>query len=179
MHRRQFIKQGTSAVCSLYVFSKSGLNHFFLDSQTLAFLSSEQEGVLIAVLEILFPKEVDSPGATELGAIDFFRWVLQDVETEGETREKIRNGLLRLTQYSQDKFKKNFNLLNPEEQNKLFAEFVTAEENENWASLVLKFLLEGVFGDPVYGANINQAAWKWIEHTPGFPRPVKRDWNKK
>jgi hypothetical protein len=41
---------------------------------------------------------------------------------------------------------------------------------------MLAIILEAFFGDPVHGGNPDEVAWKWVGHTPGFPRPTEKNW---
>jgi gluconate 2-dehydrogenase gamma chain len=47
-------------------------------------------------------------------------------------------------------------------------------QGEAWLSTLISYTLEALLGDPVYGGNIDEAGWRWLDHVPGEPRPVQR-----
>jgi gluconate 2-dehydrogenase gamma chain len=42
---------------------------------------------------------------------------------------------------------------------------------KQWISTILRYILEALLTDPIYGGNPNAIGWKWLDHQPGFPRP--------
>ena len=42
-----------------------------------------------------------------------------------------------------------------------------------WLRETLRYIMEALLIDPVYGSNPNAVGWKWLKHRPGFPRPLK------
>ena len=41
-----------------------------------------------------------------------------------------------------------------------------------WLRAMLVLTLEGFLCDPVHGGNRDEAAWRWLGHVPGPPRPT-------
>ena len=41
-----------------------------------------------------------------------------------------------------------------------------------WLRAMLVLTLEGFLCDPVHGGNRDEAAWRWLGHVPGQPRPT-------
>ena len=38
---------------------------------------------------------------------------------------------------------------------------------------MVTLLFEALLLDPLYGGNKEEKGWKWLNHTPGFPRPTE------
>ena len=43
---------------------------------------------------------------------------------------------------------------------------------ENWLSTLILYLMEALLTDPAYGGNPGGIGWRWLRHTPGYPRPT-------
>jgi gluconate 2-dehydrogenase gamma chain len=178
LKRRDFLVQSGGTLWALNV--AGGRRKFWeLPSTAATFFSAPESKSFSCVLELLFPQDEDSPGAVELGALKYFEWAMNDAGTPESERSRIKKGLERLEDLSREKNGRQFWECPPEEQKKLFEIFLEKNTNERWASLVLSYLLEAVLGDPVYGGNAEEKGWKWIEHTPGFPRPPHPGWSRK
>ena len=44
---------------------------------------------------------------------------------------------------------------------------------ESWIESMLKFIMEAMFSDKIYGVNRDENGQKWVNHTIGLPRPKK------
>ncbi|MBT0612560.1 hypothetical protein [Campylobacter hyointestinalis] len=82
------------------------------------------------------------------------------------------NGCLWLDNVSQKIYEISFINLDENRQNKII-NLVIKDESwaESWIYDMLVFCSEAVFGDPIYGANIDEKGWKWISHETGLPQP--------
>lgn len=174
MKRRAFIHQSAFALYALSNFQGiKFLSSFSSDLSTLEETNLEQ------VLELFLPADAEFPGAIGLGAMNYFRWVLLDVDTPEKEKKRIQKGLQRLEISSLKENSKSFYLLTKKEKEDFFENFLKEEKNESWASLVLSYLFEASFSDPVYSGNKDEAAWKYVQYQAGFPRPPKRNWQKR
>ena len=173
MKRRDFIIQGTTALGMLGVSGKPNFVRLFSFFPYQAYLTVNEDELLSDVLEVLFPHEADSPGASDLGAIFYFRWLFTDPLTSDDDKERIRHGLVQFQKYLSKNGIAVYRELSLEKQGEIFSRYLENEKHERWAGHVMTFLFEALLGDPVYGGNREMLAWKWLEHIPGFPRISK------
>jgi gluconate 2-dehydrogenase gamma chain len=121
----------------------------------------------------LFPKSDDSPGAAEINSTDYLQFILLDPEIDEDNKSLLISGITWLEEECSKVLNKSFLDTTDEEKDKVLRSI----ENTNWGyryiSLNLNYILEALLSDPIYGANINEIGWKWLEHTPGVPRPTK------
>ena len=126
--------------------------------------------VMEAVQEVLFPKGLNAPSASEFGATNYLLTVSTHASFWGEDLTFLSHGATLLIEYEN-----NFLKMNPEEKNKALRNFVNGNtKGESWLSLLLFYTLEALLSDPIYGGNKNELGWKWIGHKTGQPRPKKQ-----
>jgi len=150
MDRRTFLIQTTGTIA-------------VISTPSLA-ASPDEWQTLAAVQEHLFPSEPDSPGAKDINATAYLDFVLAPDE-----REFIKNGVAQLEKMAQSTESKPFIALSSEQRERLLRRFET--KDKRWISTILRYILEALLTDPIYGGNPNAIGWKWLEHQPGFPRP--------
>ena len=137
-----------------------------------AVLSEKEWDILITVQEHLFPSETDSPGASDINAAAYVQWVLTDTELDPAERDFLKNGLTRLDDEAKERWEEAFLSMLPENQEKLLKHIETHSWGESWLSVMLLYIFEALLSDPVYGANVNEAGWNWLNYTAGQPRPA-------
>lgn len=135
--------------------------------------SKDEWKVLLAVQDILFPTEEGSPGAREINAAAFVQWVVSDKELDPAERKFLKDGLKWLNEEAVERWEMNFVEMKAEYQDKLLRHIETHSWGESWIAVMLLHIFEALLSDPVYGGNEDGAGWKWLEHNPGQPRPVK------
>ena len=124
---------------------------------------------LEAVQEVLFPKGLKAPSASEFGATAY----LANVSTHSSFLESDLKFLKRGAGELMDTYS-DFLTLSFKEQEEKLREFVSGSRlGENWVAFVLYFTIEGLLADPIYGGNQNESGWKWLGHHAGQPRPQK------
>ena len=124
---------------------------------------------LEAVQEVLFPKGLKAPSASEFGATAY----LANVSTHSSFLKSDLKFLKRGAGELMDTYN-NFLTLTPKEQEEKLRAFVNASNlGQNWVAFVLYFTIEGLLADPIYGGNKNESGWKWLGHHAGQPRPQK------
>ncbi len=136
-------------------------------------LNSKQKNILIAVQEILFPKDGNGPSAAEINALTYLQWVISDPRMDPGEVEYIFNGMTWLEESATETFSDNFLDLSQEEQEKLLAKISRENWGESWLSVLLTLIFEALLSDPLYGGNTNSMGWKWLNHIPGNPRASK------
>ncbi|MCB1875679.1 MAG: gluconate 2-dehydrogenase subunit 3 family protein [Chromatiales bacterium] len=128
-------------------------------------------GLLGAVQERLFPTELSAPGAREINALGYLRGMLEGNHLPQEDAQFILQGAGWLQALSLERTGKSFLMLNGDEQDTLLRQIEASEAGENWMSTVILYIFEALLTDPAYGGNPDGIGWRWLAHTPGFPRP--------
>ncbi len=128
--------------------------------------------VLEAVQSHLFPSEQSAPGAREIKALDYLRFVILDKGLDIEDRQFILRGVDWLEDLAQEDLAKSFLQLNDEEKERILTKIAASTAGGNWLSTIQLYICEALLSDPVYGGNPEGIGWKWLGHNPGFPRPT-------
>ncbi|MGB1111099.1 MAG: gluconate 2-dehydrogenase subunit 3 family protein, partial [Gammaproteobacteria bacterium] len=115
--------------------------------------------------------EPDAPGAAEINALDYLRFVVGDDTIPLADRDFILQGARWLEEQSLDWEGSNFFFLNEKLKERTLLRVASSQAGENWISTLLLYLFEALLTDPVYGGNPDRIGWRWLGHTPGFPRP--------
>ena len=124
-----------------------------------------------AVLEHLLPSEPDSPGAAEIHAIDYFRFVVTDERVDREQRDFILQGNRWLDDLAGEKDGRTFVELDFAGKEHLLRQVARSSAGENWISTLLTYLFEALLTAPAYGGNTDKVGWRWLQYVPGFPLP--------
>ena len=127
--------------------------------------------VLAAVQEHLLPSEPEAPGAREINALGYLRFVVSDSTTDREDREFILKGSGWLEEMAVEHEGASFLDLTSEQRERVLRRIEQSQAGENWLSTMLMYIFEALLTDPVYGGNPDGIGWRWLQHTPGFPRP--------
>jgi gluconate 2-dehydrogenase gamma chain len=124
---------------------------------------------IATVQEVLFPKGLKAPAASEFGATAYLANVALHSSFLTSDLNFLNHGVEKLM-YSYPEFL----ILTPLEQDRTLREFVEEDTTaKNWVSFLLYFTIEALLSDPIYGGNKNESGWKWANHNPGLPRPSK------
>ncbi len=134
-------------------------------------LSDDQQTVLAAVQQHLFPSEPGIPGAGEINALAYLNNVLADPKMDEEEKAFIRNGTGWLEDLVREEQGGTFTDLNTAQREQMLRRIEQSRAGENWLATLLLYIFEALLSDPVYGGNPNGIGWQWLEHQPGFPRP--------
>jgi len=163
-------------------------------NQALMFFSQDQFLTTEAAAERIFPKDELGPGAKELGAAFFIDHQMaggygfnsrdymsppfykaessQGYQLTFKRRELFALGLDALNEYSEQKYKKTFAKLAPEEQDAVLTAFEKDDVNlkgvpaSTFFTLLQNLTIEGVYSDPLYGGNKNMGGWR-MRNYPG------------
>ena len=126
---------------------------------------------LEAVLQHMLPSEPDSPGAAEIHAVDYLRFVTDDPRVDQQEREFILQGSGWLDELARESHKQDFHALGIDDKESLLRRITASAAGENWVSTLLSYLLEALLTAPAYGGNTDRLGWRWLQYTPGFPLP--------
>lgn len=135
-------------------------------------VSESDERLLAIVLDHLLPTSVDAPGARDINAKSYLLRVLAHPSTPEDEQLFLRNGLRWLNELAIDERALPFEALTTIQQESVLHSLAAYERGESWLSTLLGYTFEACFGDPVYGGNPDGIGWRWIDHHPGFPRPL-------
>ena len=134
-------------------------------------LTSAERQCLEAMISRMIPAGLDGPGALEAGCALYIESALKDAYQS--SRKTYSSGLAALDARAVSSGGKSFASLNTTEQDRILSDF---EQNVKvggyfdsaaFFELVRQHTLEGMFGDPSYGGNVNFAGWDLI----GYPGP--------
>ncbi len=134
-------------------------------------LDDVQVSTLKAVLIHLFPGSDIAPSANEVHTWRHIANVYSDLNILSKTRRLIRNGIRWVEESSIKLFNRRLIDLNPDEKDQVLRYMEDYKKGRSWISLILRYGLESMLGDPVYGINTNEKGWQWLNHIPGSPRP--------
>lgn len=172
INRRSFLI--TAGVFTGSITLGSLLSYFYLHPKTKRPYTKEQDKIVYSVHNHLFPQQENSPGATDVNSLEYLHFVLSDHEIDEDNKNVLIKGVDRLEEECITKFGKSFIDLTSDYKDDIFNKI----ENSNWGyrflSLNLIYIFEALLGDPIYGGNPDAIGWKWLEHTPGIPRPTKQ-----
>ena len=128
---------------------------------------------LSKVQEHLFPSEQDSIGAEDINALVYLQNMMDTPDSPQDEKELINNGVTWLGDLAKKQYAKKFIQLDADEKEKILRRIESSNAGSRWLSLLLTYLLQAIVADPIYGGNPKGIGWEWLEHQPGFPRPVE------
>lgn len=134
-------------------------------------LSKSQTKIVITVQNFLFPKDNNGPSAFDIAAHQYLQWVLLSEGIDNEDKNYIIKGLEWVEETSIEETEVGFLNLEEPKQNELLEYIVGTSWGASWCSLMMNFIFEALFCDPIYGGNVNKTGWQWLDHNPGQPRP--------
>lgn len=138
-----------------------------------SYFSDAERKLLDAVQLALFPEDGDGPGARDLNALAYLESALTDpVNVADGDPALIARGIGRLETLSVSTHGEHFIDLSRTERDRVLRQLAKSRPGRNWLSLLLFYLTEALMLDPCYGGNPDMVGWLWLEHRPGFPRPV-------
>lgn len=127
--------------------------------------------ILDRVQQHLLPSEPGIPGAQEINALIYLRFVVQDPKVEAETRAFIPQGAVWLEDMARQLTQRSFLALDAAGRERVLRRIAGSRAGERWLSTLLTYLMEALLTDPAYGGNPGGIGWRWLQHTPGYPRP--------
>jgi gluconate 2-dehydrogenase gamma chain len=139
-------------------------------------LTQKQRWSLIETVQAqLFPSEPEAPGAREINALAYLKWVVGDNNLDPQERDFILRGADWLEALTRESHDLGFMQLNADRQAAMLERIARSEAGENWLETLLLYIFEALLSDPIYGGNPEGIGWRWLRHQPGFPRPNARN----
>ena len=162
MKRRNFLVLGSLLGLSPYIEAKAA------SSFSLSFKSVEE--TIAAVQAHMFPENTKLPSATQMHSI---RFLFETVNHKSYDRD-IRAFVLEGAEELMTREKGKFVLMSEADKEKALRAYEETSYGSNWLSRIMTLTMEGLFSDPIYGANIKEAGWKALDAYGGVPRATKR-----
>ncbi len=128
------------------------------------FLTSNEAATVEAVTARIIPSD-QSPGAKQARVVDFIDYLLS---TAYATQQPAyRNGVRRLNELSQSRFKRTFAGLTEAEQDSLLTQMEGGEIHEwkdaaGFFAMIRGHTIEGMFADPKYHGNAGGVGWRLL-----------------
>ena len=129
--------------------------------------------IIDIVQQHLFPSEPNSPGAKQINALAYLRFVVGDPKVDADEREFILKGAGWLEGMAQEMTQRTFSELDETQREQVLRRIAASQAGENWLSTLILYLMEALLTDPAYGGNPGGIGWRWLQHVPGYPRPPK------
>ncbi|MBA3449840.1 MAG: gluconate 2-dehydrogenase subunit 3 family protein, partial [Chloroflexia bacterium] len=134
-------------------------------------LSASEAAIAGAVFERMFPADVHGPGAQEIGAVMYLDRALAGAYAH--LIPDYRSGLAMLDSASRLRHDHGFAELDAHEQDAMLRDLELGTipgwmvpEQRPFFELLRAHLQEGLFGDPLYGGNLDKLGWRVLGH-PG------------
>ena len=162
MKRRGFLKLGTFLGISSCIHAKSAM----------AF-QKEFDGVsavIDAVLEHMFPLGSKIPSAKEARLTTFVYQTISHPSYDRDIRAFVIEGAKELDKRTNGKFVQ----MRHSQRERALREYEMTGYGDNWLGRMMTLGMEGLFSDPIYGANPKEAGWKALGSYGGQPRPSQR-----
>ncbi|HEY1502804.1 MAG TPA: gluconate 2-dehydrogenase subunit 3 family protein [Stellaceae bacterium] len=152
---------GMQGATSGSVIGGSGQHAFFNDNDAVT---------IAALTERIMPDAPGKPGAREAGVANYIDLALAGAYKDQQ--DFYRSGLTQLDAHCHAQYKRGFAALTPEQQDEVVGALAAGKaDGFTWPTAPAFFrtvrthVMEGMFGDPIYGGNRNFAGWQLI----GFP----------
>lgn len=163
MKRRAFLAMGMVAASSVYLSAQSE-EEVFLE------LFSNEWGVIETTLEHMFPHQSVLPSAASIGLLSFVRETLAHPSYDKDIRTFVLEGAQTL--YAQTNG--TFLTMDTAAKEKVLRTYEKNRSGRQWLQRIMILGMEGMFGDPIYGANSNEVGWNALKTSGGNPRPKTR-----
>ena len=121
----------------------------------------------------LFPSTSLVPSATEINAKSYLIKILAHSRVTQSDKEYIKNGARWLNEEAVSIYGKVYTKLSSKQRQKVLKEIAETSWGESWIKSIMSYIFEAMLGDPVYGGNVGESGWKWLNHQGGLPRPKK------
>jgi len=128
------------------------------------------EPTIAAVQEHMFPQGSKLPSAKSMNITQFLFETITHKSFDKDIRVFVIEGAKELA----SREKGRFPLMTDKEKEIALRSYEETNYGSSWLSRIMTLSMEGLFCDPIYGSNINEAGWKAINAYGGFPRPKTR-----
>ena len=145
----------------------------FLTAAVIVMSGNELFGAVYPLDTILIAQEDLFPHAKKLG-VDIRAYlliILHHTRVTDEDKTFIRNGAQWLNEAAVNQYRLTYPELSAQKRQKILKIVSKERWGESWIHIILTYMMEATFSDKVYGVNKNENGQKWLNFTPGMPRP--------
>jgi len=128
------------------------------------------KATIMAVQVHMFPKGSKLPSAVSVNAIQFLFETLAHKSFDRDIKAYVLEGAEEL----ESREKGGFVSLNNVEKERALRDYEKTNYGRSWLSRIMTLTMEGMFSDPIYGANIKERGWESVASYGGFPRPTTK-----
>jgi len=125
--------------------------------------------VIAEVQEHMFPEHTLLPSASKAKVIDFLYQTISHQSYDKDIRAFVIEGAEEFITRE-----KNFFSLSFVEKEKALRRYEESSYGSAWLSRIMTVTMEGMFADPIYGANPNEIGWQALHAFGGQPRAQGR-----
>lgn len=170
--RRAFLRAGVKTATAVVLAPLLGPLSGCTEQGNIAGALTQAPWPVIAAVQLhLFPQDDEGPAATDFNAAAYLYSVLQTPGFDAQERQFILDGVNQLDQVSQELQQQPFLALTTAQRETVLQAVASYRVGDRWLGALLTYILEALLSDPIYGGNPDGIGWRWLEHTPGFPRP--------
>lgn len=162
MQRRKFLILGSVLGLSPYIDAK--------EISAFETTFKKVESTLSAVQEHMFPEGSKIPSAKSMNTTQFLFETMMHKSFDKDIKAFVIEGAEELEKREKGRFVS----MTEEEKEKALRAYEETNYGRNWLSRIMTLTMEGMFSDPIYGSNIQEAGWQSISSYGGFPRPTTR-----
>jgi len=128
------------------------------------------EPTITAVQAHMFPDGSKLPSAKTMNVTQFLFQTITHKSFDKDIRAFVLEGAEEFV----SREKGRFISMTDSDKEKALRAYEETNYGSSWLSRIMTLTMEGMFSDPVYGSNVNEAGWKAINAYGGFPRPKTR-----
>lgn len=118
----------------------------------------------------MFPAGSKLPSAKEMHVTQFLFETVTHKSYDKDIRAFVLEGAEELILRENGRFVS----MSHNEKEKALRAYEETHYGSSWLSRIMTLTMEGMFSDPIYGSNVNEAGWKAIGSYGGFPRAKTR-----
>ena len=155
--RRFFLKTGL--LCSAVI---------IMDGCSVFGITTSKETIKVLQND-LFPKAKE----LKIDTASYISIVLHHSRIAQDEKDFLKNGIKWLNESAVEIYKKRYIALLAQERQNVLKRIAQEEWGKSWIDMMLGYIFEAAFGDPIYGGNNSEAGWKWLAFQGGVPRPKK------
>ncbi len=113
------------------------------------------------------------PHIQELGikTAPYMQIVFNHARISDEDKTFLKNGVKWLNEESITQYKQEYTKLSSQRRQDILTTITKTEWGDSFVYDVMNYMFEAMLGDPIYGGNNHEAAWKWLQFQGGKPSP--------
>jgi gluconate 2-dehydrogenase gamma chain len=127
------------------------------------------------IVDILFPKTIFSPSASDFKADIYYLWVLNDSNINVVKRQSLVKNIEKIDGYCKEYYKKSFLELNKFQKKEAIKKISMEVWGENYLSRLMTLIIEAMFANSIYGSNPENIGRNWLNFKGGYPQPTAKN----